>query len=70
VEDRTSQNEGARGGSLTEIAPGVAYTTAVFANLYFVDAGGDEPGGVGGEGRTQKGRSIKGSCLRIYADVR
>ncbi len=33
-----------RGGALTPVASGVAYMTAVFANLYFVDAGGDAPG--------------------------
>jgi glyoxylase-like metal-dependent hydrolase (beta-lactamase superfamily II) len=33
-----------RGGAHTRMAHGVTYMTAVFANLYCVDVGGDSPG--------------------------
>lgn len=40
----TERDTDTHGGALTRVVPGVAYMTAVFANLYFVDAGGDAPG--------------------------
>jgi glyoxylase-like metal-dependent hydrolase (beta-lactamase superfamily II) len=41
--DGTEHTADARGSAPAHIAPGVAYLTAVFANLYFVDAGEDAP---------------------------
>lgn len=43
MQDMAKIATGERGKTLTEIVPGIAYLTAVFANTYFVDAaGGDE----------------------------
>ncbi len=44
MEEGSEQDPDTRGSALTRVAPGVAYVTAVFANLYFVDAGEGRPG--------------------------
>lgn len=42
MQEKTGFATGGGGNSLKEVVPGVASMTAVFANAYFVNAGGGE----------------------------